>query len=90
MSPQPIRDKIAAFQAPTHFSDRSSSCLGNTGEGGYNTRKVVTYNTLDSAKKIAYNTLGSIFARTIFDFFLNSAKGQFAEVVVYNTLGSKI
>ena len=23
-----------------------------TGEGGYNTRKVVTYNTLDSAKKL--------------------------------------
>ena len=32
---------------------------------GYNTRKVVTFNILDSA----YNTLGSIFFWKNFDFF---------------------
>ena len=48
--------------------------------GGYKTRKVVTY-----------NTLGSIFfSKNFWFYFQNSPKGQFAEVVDYNTLGSKI
>ena len=38
---------------------------------------------------VDYNHLGSIFFEK-FSIFLNSAKGQFAEVVDYNNLGSKI
>ena len=49
-----------------------------TGGGGYNTSQVVTY-----------NTLRSFFLSKNFRYFLHSAKGQFAEMVVYNTLDSK-
>ena len=39
---------------------------------------------LDSTKKNAYNIIGSRIFRK--NFFWNSAKGQFAEVVAYNII----
>ena len=44
---------------------------------------------LDSTKKNAYNIIGSKIFRKKF-FFWNSAKGQFAEVVAYNIIHSKM
>ena len=55
----------------------------------YNTRKVVTYDTLDSAKKLPLNLRlqNLIKIERILDLKFY-AKGKSAEVVVYNTLDS--
>ena len=52
----------------------------------YNTLQVVVYNNLDSEKKLPITPYAHFFLSKNFRYFLHSAKGQFAEMVVYNTL----